>query len=76
MKTAQLRLTAMALAAALLTAQTPTRDANIWNGQDHQPTEAQVQQKEQAAGVAPTPSETASSAAAEDRIYQRLMSSK
>jgi hypothetical protein len=37
--------------------QVPTREGNIWNGKDHQPTEGQVQHNEQAAGVAPTPAQ-------------------
>jgi len=38
-------------------AQVPTREGNVWNGKDHQPTEGQVQHNEQAVGVAPTPSQ-------------------
>jgi len=32
----------------------PAANANIWDGTKHQPTEGRTQQKEEAAGVAPT----------------------
>jgi len=51
----------------------PAREGNIWGGRKHQPTEPQVQQDEQAAGVAPTPSQSHSAAAMEDRLNRQLL---
>jgi hypothetical protein len=36
----------------------PTREGNIWNHQDHQPTEAEVRAAEKAAGLTPIPGGT------------------
>jgi hypothetical protein len=74
------RLSAAALAVALLAlpgvayAQdaAPTRQANVWNGQHHQPTESDVQQKEKAAGVAPTQSRQDQQAATVHTLNRRL----
>ena len=33
----------------------PARNANIWHWQDHEPVPSEVQKKEQAAGIAPSP---------------------
>ena len=71
----------MALAVALLAApaatfgQTPapSRDANVWDWRDHQPSQAEVVQKERAAGVAATPSQRDSSAATVDQLYRQLL---
>jgi hypothetical protein len=77
-KSVLIRVASTVLTVALLAApaaafaQVPTREGNIWNWRDHQPTEAQVQQNEKAAGVAPTPSEDAAEAATLDRIYRQL----
>jgi hypothetical protein len=70
-----------ALLAALLAAsvagfaqaQTPTREGNIWDWRNHQPTEADVEQKEKAAGVAPSASERASTAATENHLDRKLL---
>jgi hypothetical protein len=59
--------------AAFAQAQTPTREGNIWAWRDHQPTEAQVLQKEKAAGVAPTPSQNASEADILKQIYRQML---
>jgi hypothetical protein len=75
------RLSAIALTFALLAmpvvafaqAGTPTREGNIWDWRDHQPTEAQVQMNERAAGIAPAPSQRASEAATVDHLYQELL---
>jgi hypothetical protein len=71
------RVLAIALFAAPITAfaqtETPTRVDNIWNGRDHQPTEAQVRQKERAAGIAPTPSRDAAEAATLNQINRQLL---
>jgi hypothetical protein len=52
---------------------TPTRVGNIWDWRNHQPTETQVQQKEKAAGIAPTRSQGDSTAAIVDQLYQQLL---
>ena len=51
---------ALVLAALLLpdpsvTLAEPARNANIWDWQDHEPVPSEVQKKEQAAGIAPSP---------------------
>ncbi len=51
----------------------PAREANIWGGRKHQPTEPQVQQDEQAAGVAQTPSKSKSAAATVDHLNRQLL---
>ena len=53
--------------------QTTTREGNIWDWRDHQPTEAQVRHEESAAGIAPTQSEIDSTSATVDRLYQELL---
>jgi hypothetical protein len=40
---------------------------------DHQPTIAQVQRREKAVGIAPSPSQGASDAATVDRLYRQLI---
>ena len=75
------RISAVMLAFALLAApeagfaqsQAPAREGNIWGWSDHQPTMAQVQQQEKAAGIAPSPSRRDSNAAAVDQLYRQLM---
>lgn len=52
---------------------TPTREGNVWDWRDHQPTEAEVSRTERAVGVEPAPSERASNAATVDELYQQLM---
>jgi hypothetical protein len=81
MKSVSTHLFSMVLATALFTApvaafaqtQTPIRIGNIWNWHDHQPTEAQVQREEKAAGIAPTPSQKASDVATLHQIYRQLL---
>jgi hypothetical protein len=79
MDTAPFRIPAMALTFVLLAvpaagfAQTPTREGNIWDWRDHQPTEAQTEQSEQAAGIAATKSQRDSTAATVDQLYQQLL---
>jgi hypothetical protein len=73
------RIPTIALALALLAAPAttfaqsgvPTREGNTWDWRDHQPTEAEVLQKEKAAGLAP--SQKDSNAATVDELYQQLM---
>jgi hypothetical protein len=68
---------AIALLAAPATAfsreQMPARNANVWDWRAHQPTQAQVEQKEHAAGVAPTQSQRESAAATVNQLYRQLM---
>lgn len=52
---------------------TATREGNEWDWRDHQPNEAGVLAKERAAGVAPSASETAATAATENRIERQLL---
>ena len=60
-------------AASLAQARLPDRQDNIWDWHDHQPTEAQVEQREKAAGVAPSPFQTDSESATLNQIYRRLL---
>jgi hypothetical protein len=81
MKNVLTRMFPMVLAASLVAApvtafaqaQPPTRVGNVWNWQDHQPTETQVQREERATGIAPTPAQRSSDAAALDEIYRQLL---
>ncbi len=74
-------ISAMALAVALLAApaatfaQTPapSRDANVWDWRAHQPTQAEVVQKERAAGGAATPSQRDSAADTVDQLYRQIL---
>jgi hypothetical protein len=59
--------------AAFPQAQVPTREGNIWDWRDHQPTEAQVLKNEAAAGVELTPTQRHSASSAVDRLYRQLM---
>jgi len=75
------RVSMAALAVALLATpatafgveQIATRNANVWDWRAHQPTQAQVEQNESTAGVAPTQSQRESSAATVDQLYRQLM---
>jgi hypothetical protein len=81
MDTARFRIRAMALTFVLLAVpaagfaqtQTPAREGDIWDWRDHQPTEAQTQQSEQAVGIAATKSQRDSTAAAVDQLYRQLL---
>ena len=64
---------ALLAAPASAIAQTPAREGNIWDWRDHQPTEAQVQSRERAEGLAPTPAQRERNAATVDQLYQQLM---
>lgn len=73
----------LAVSAALLfagvanaQAQTPTRSGDTWGWHHHPPTEAQVNQEENAAGVASTRSRPSSDAKVIDQIFQQLMRSE
>jgi outer membrane biogenesis lipoprotein LolB len=75
------QITALAVAVALLAAPAatfgqapaPSRDANVWGWHDHQPTQAEVVQKEKAAGVVASPSQRDSSAATVDELYRQIL---
>jgi hypothetical protein len=60
-------------AAAFTQSGVPARDANVWAWRDHQPAEADISQKERAAGIAPTPSQRDSDSVAVDQLYQQLL---
>ena len=60
-------------AVAFAQARAPTREGNVWGWRAHQPTEAQVQQLERVAGIAPTPFERESNATTMDRLNQQLL---
>ena len=59
--------------AAFAQSSTPTRVGNIWDWQDHQPTQARTVQNEKAAGVAPSQSQIDANAAAEQQLYRQLL---
>jgi hypothetical protein len=60
-------------AAAFAQSGVPARDGSVWAWRDHQPTEADVSQRERAAGIAPTEPQRDSDSAAVDQLYQQLM---
>jgi hypothetical protein len=72
-------ISAIALAFALLAApaaalaNVPTREGNIWDWRDHQPTETPVQRSEEAAGIAPTPAQRDAAAATVDELNRQLL---
>ena len=80
MENTPLRISTVALMLALLAAPaavaqtgTPTREGNIWGWRDHQPTMAQTRRSEEAAGIAPTPSQGDASSATVDQLYRELL---
>jgi hypothetical protein len=83
MKRTPLRVVAVILSVALLAApavafagaQAPSREGNVWNWRRHQPTEAQVEPKEKAAGLAPTSPQRETDAATVDHLYRQLLHS-
>jgi hypothetical protein len=50
----------------------PARNANIYNGFDHQPTRSEVQSRERAAGVAPDSAEQAAQNSTVEHLYEEL----
>jgi len=60
-------------AAAFGQAPAPSRDANVWGWHDHQPTQAEVVQRERAAGVAASPSQRDSAGATVDELYRQSL---
>jgi hypothetical protein len=53
--------------------QQPAREDNRWGGLSHQPTEAQVLQQEQAAGLARSPQQQKAANQDVEQMYQTLM---
>jgi len=51
----------------------PSRDANVWGWHDHQPTQAEVVQREKAAGVAASPSRRDSAEDTVDDLYRQIL---
>jgi hypothetical protein len=79
MRTVPVHMRDVALALALLAAPAvtyaqpvATQNGNVWDWRAHQPTEGRVQQKEHAAGVAPTPSQRDQAATTVDDLYRQL----
>jgi hypothetical protein len=83
MKKLSSRVSVAAVALALLAApasafgrdQIPTRNGNVWHWRDHQPTEAQVERQENAAGIASTQSQRESATTTVDQLYRQLLDS-
>jgi hypothetical protein len=81
MKELSSRMLVAAVAITLLVApadafsreQVPDRNANVWDWRAHQPTEAQVEQEENSAGVAPTQSQRESATATVEQLYRQLL---
>jgi hypothetical protein len=75
------RIAAMALAfavsvaspAAFAQSSAPIRVGDVWDWQDHQPTEARTLQNEKVAGIAPTQHQIDANAAAEQQLYRQLL---
>ena len=83
MKIAPARLRGVALAIALFVVPAvgfaqpvATQNGNVWDWRAHQPTEGRVQQKERAAGVAPTASQRDQAASTVDDLYRELLKGK
>lgn len=58
---------------ALAQTQSTLREDNVWGGRAHQPTESEVQQKEQAAGLPPAQQTQRASNGDVESIYRNLM---
>jgi hypothetical protein len=75
------RIAAMALSfavsvaspAAFAQSSTPVRVGNIWDWQDHQPTQAGTLQNEKVAGIAPSQRQIDANAVAEQQLYRQLL---
>jgi hypothetical protein len=53
-------------------AQQSSRDGNVWNGREHQPTQERVQHREQAAGIAPSTQQRTATDAELDQLSRQL----
>jgi hypothetical protein len=51
----------------------PTRDGNVWDWRVHQPTEAQVQRRENEVGIAPSRAQVDRDKATLDRLNRQLL---
>jgi len=60
-------------AAAFGQASAASRDANVWGWHDHQPTQAEVVQRERAASIAASPSQRDSAGATVDELYRQSL---
>ena len=49
------------------------RNANVWDWNDHEPMRSEVQKKEQAAGIAPSPQEQQADDREVESLYRSLM---
>jgi len=75
------RIAAMALSfavsvaspAAFAQSSTQVRVGNIWDWQDHQPTQAGTLQNEKVAGIAPSQRQIDANAVAEQQLYRQLL---
>lgn len=75
---ATLLAAALAAPACISLAQTqqpqpPPREDNQWGGLSHQPTESEVQQQENAAGLAPLSQQQKTTTQGVEQMYQNLM---
>ena len=50
-----------------------TRNANIWDWKDHEPVASEVQKKEQAAGIAPSPQQQRADDRELESLYRSLL---
>jgi hypothetical protein len=69
---------ALVLAALLIlgpsvTLAEPARNANIWDCKDHEPVPSEVQKKEQAAGIAPSPQQQRADDRELESLYRSLL---
>jgi hypothetical protein len=69
---------ALVLAALLIlgpsvTLAEPARNANIWGWKDHEPVPSEVQKKEQAAGIAPSPQQQRADDRELESLYRSLL---
>jgi len=51
----------------------PFRNGNTWGGKDHQPTEAQIRQRERAAGIAPSQAQRDATASTIDHLNEEIL---
>jgi hypothetical protein len=51
----------------------PARNANIWDWRDHEPLPSEVQKKEQAAGILPTPQQQQADDRELESLYRSLI---
>lgn len=54
----------------------PTREGNIWNGMDHEPTPSEVERGEAAAGITPPAAQQNRTTDEVESLYRQLMGKK